>query len=151
MSTTVATPSLSSPGEASSSGGQTSFRRWKIIVAAVTVLVGLAYLVTTSMQTSAVYYLTVSELQARGGETQGQSVRVAGKVAPGSVERIDGGLSIRFIVQDDGGSFPVFYRGAPVPDIFGEDVEVVVEGRLQSDGTFAAHTLLAKCASKFEA
>jgi cytochrome c-type biogenesis protein CcmE len=54
-------------------------------------------------------------------------------------------------VQDEGGSFPVYYSGAPVPDIFGEDVEVVVEGRLQPDGTFVAHTLLAKCASKFEA
>jgi cytochrome c-type biogenesis protein CcmE len=125
--------------------------RWKLLAAVVTVLLGVAYLVTTSMQTSAVYYMTVTELKERAPTIQAQSVRVAGKVAPGSVEKIDGGLALRFIVQDDGGSFPVYYSGAPVPDIFGEDVEVVVEGKLQADGTFTAHTLLAKCASKFEA
>ena len=125
--------------------------RWKVLAAMVTIVVCAAYLVTTSMQTSAVYYLTVSELHERAPSVQSQSVRVAGNVAPGSVEKIDGGLAIRFIVQDHGGSFPVYYSGAPVPDIFGEDVEVVVEGKLQSDGTFLAHTLLAKCASKFEA
>jgi len=117
----------------------------------ITILVGAAYLITTSMQTSAVYYLTVTELRDRVATIQTQPVRVAGHVAPGSVEKIDGGLAIRFIVQDEGGSFPVYYSGAPVPDIFGEDVEVVVEGKLQDDGTFVAHTLLAKCASKFEA
>jgi cytochrome c-type biogenesis protein CcmE len=125
--------------------------RWKLLAAVVTILLGAAYLVTTSMQTSAVYYLTVTELKERAQTIQTQSVRVAGKVAPGSVEKIDGGLALRFIVQDDGGSFPVYYSGAPVPDIFGEDVEVVVEGKLQPDGTFMANTLLAKCASKFEA
>jgi cytochrome c-type biogenesis protein CcmE len=124
--------------------------RWKLLAAMITIVLGAAYLVTTSMQTSAVYYLTVSELKAREASVQTQSVRVAGHVAPGSVEKIDGGLAIRFIVQDEGGSFPVYYSGAPVPDIFGEEVEVVVEGKLQPDGTFVAHTLLAKCASKFE-
>ena len=130
---------------------RSSAGRWKLIAAAVTIAVGALYLVLTTMQTSAVYYLTVTELKDRSASLQAQSVRVAGKVAPGSVEKIDGGLAIRFIVQDEGGAFPVFYRGAPVPDIFGEDVDVVVEGKLQPDGTFAAHTLLAKCASKFEA
>jgi cytochrome c-type biogenesis protein CcmE len=126
-------------------------RRWKLLAAMITILLGAAYLITTSMQTSAVYYLTVTELRDRAATIQTQSVRVAGHVAPGSVEKIDGGLAIRFVVQDQGGAFPVYYSGAPVPDIFGEDVEVVVEGKLQDDGIFVAHTLLAKCASKFEA
>ena len=130
---------------------QRNVGRWKLLAAMITIVLGAAYLVTTSMQTSAVYYLTVTELKERQASVQTQSVRVAGHVAPGSVEKIDGGLAIRFIVQDQGGSFPVYYSGAPVPDIFGEDVEVVVEGKLQPDGTFVAHTLLAKCASKFEA
>lgn len=130
---------------------RSSVGRWKLLAAMVTIAIGAAYLILTSMQTSAVYYLTVSELKDRAPTVQSQSVRVAGMVAPGSVERLDGGLSIRFVVQDEGGAFPVYYNGAPVPDIFGEDVEVVVEGRLQPDGTFVAHTLLAKCASRFEA
>jgi cytochrome c-type biogenesis protein CcmE len=54
------------------------------------------------------------------------------------------------VVQDASGEFPVVYKGGPVPDIFGEQVEVVVEGKYLPDGTFAAETLLAKCPSKFE-
>jgi cytochrome c-type biogenesis protein CcmE len=37
-----------------------------------------------------------------------------------------------------------------VPDIFKDNVEVVVEGVYDRDGVFAADTLLAKCPSKFE-
>src|SRR3712207_1888218 len=37
-----------------------------------------------------------------------------------------------------------------VADIFGDEVQVVVEGKYNADGTFVANTLLAKCPSKFE-
>ena len=36
------------------------------------------------------------------------------------------------------------------PDTFTDGVDVVVEGRLDRDGTFQATTLLAKCASRYE-
>jgi cytochrome c-type biogenesis protein CcmE len=122
----------------------------KFAVVGAVLLLAVGYLVLTGLQSTAVYYLTVSELQSAGSGVNGRAVRVAGQVAPGSVERLNGGLALRFTVQDDSGSFPVTYRGGPVPDIFGEQVQVVVEGRLQQDGTFAADTLLAKCPSKFE-
>jgi cytochrome c-type biogenesis protein CcmE len=44
----------------------------------------------------------------------------------------------------------VVYRGI-IPDTFSDSVEVVVEGRLDSNGVFQATTLLAKCASRYEA
>jgi cytochrome c-type biogenesis protein CcmE len=47
-------------------------------------------------------------------------------------------------------TYPVVYRGL-APDTFTDGVEVVVEGRLQPDGTFRATTLLAKCGSRYEA
>ena len=37
-----------------------------------------------------------------------------------------------------------------VPDTFKDHAEVVVEGRMASDGAFDATTLLAKCPSKYE-
>ena len=37
------------------------------------------------------------------------------------------------------------------PDTFVDGSEVVVEGSLGADGVFVAHTLLAKCPSKYEA
>lgn len=104
----------------------------------------------TAFQTSTVYYLTVGELLTRGPSVQGQQLRVAGDVTAGSVQTEDAGLGIRFLVEDGSGKVPVYYRGGPVPDIFGEEVQVVVEGRYGADGTFVASTLLAKCPSKFE-
>ena len=122
----------------------------KFIVAGGVLIVAVGYLILTGMQTSAVYYLTAGELQQAGAQAYGRQVRVAGNVAPGTVERLNGGLGLRFVVQDASGAFPVVYQGGPVPDIFDEHVEVVVEGKLRQDGTFAADTLLAKCPSKFE-
>jgi cytochrome c-type biogenesis protein CcmE len=109
-----------------------------------------AYLLLTSLSSTTVYYLTVGELKAKGAQAAGQAVRVAGTVTPGTIVRDQGGLSLRFDMQDQSGSLPVTYRGGTIPDIFADEVEVVVEGKLGADGTFAATTLLAKCPSKFE-
>jgi cytochrome c-type biogenesis protein CcmE len=124
--------------------------RLKLLVAGGALALGLAYLVLTGLQTSTVYYLTVGELLAKGASLQGQQVRVAGDVTPGSVRKEEAGLAISFLVQDGSGQIPVYYRGGPVPDIFGDEVQVVVEGKYGPDGTFVASTLLAKCPSKFE-
>ena len=125
-------------------------RRLKLLIAGGTILLGVCYLIVTALQTSTVYYMTVGELMARGTTAQTQQVRVAGDVVPGSVERIDAGLALHFQVQDASGQMPVYYKGGPVPDIFGDKVQVVVEGKVGQDGTFQASTLLAKCPSKFE-
>ena len=45
-------------------------------------------------------------------------------------------------------SYPVVYHGL-APDTFTDEAEVVVEGRIQRDGTFRATTLLAKCGSRY--
>ena len=125
-------------------------RHLKLLVAGGAIVLGIAYLIVTALQTSTVYYITVGELLARGPAGGGQPVRLAGDVVPGSVEKIDAGLAIRFLVHDGSGQMPVYYKGGPVPDIFGDEVQVVVEGKVGPDGTFQAATLLAKCPSKFE-
>jgi cytochrome c-type biogenesis protein CcmE len=125
-------------------------RNLRFAIAGSVIAVAVAYLVLTGMQSSAVYYLSVGELQRTGGSALGRPVRVAGNVTPGSVEKLNGGLALRFVVHDDSGSFPVVYRGGAVPDIFADQVQVVVEGKMQPDGVFVADTLLAKCPSKFE-
>lgn len=122
----------------------------KVLLAGGALLLGVAYLMLTSLQTSTVYYLTVGELLANGPAAHGLQLRLAGDVTAGSVEKEDAGLGVRFLVEDGSGKVPVYYRGGPVPDIFGDQVQVVVEGKLAPDGTFTASTLLAKCPSKFE-
>ena len=122
---------------------------WKIVVAASVVIAAVTFLVVTAMGNTAVYYLTVGELKARGSSVYGQPVRVAGHVLPGSIQRDPTSLLVEFQAYDQSGAIPVVYKGV-LPDIFADDVEVVVEGRFAENGVFTAGTLLAKCPSKFE-
>ena len=124
-------------------------RHIRIWIAAAIILAAMGYLVSTSLQNNAVYYLTVSELQAAGPSVQGQPIRVAGNVVPGSIQRDPGSFLVQFDIADASGRLPVAYRGV-VPDIFGPGIEVVVEGKYAGSGPFKAGTLLAKCPSKFE-
>jgi cytochrome c-type biogenesis protein CcmE len=125
-------------------------RSTRVVIAALVVIGAIGFLIYTGFQSTSVYYLTVSELKARGPSPMGLSfgdVRVAGVVEDGSVQRSASDSTVRFVVKDDGGTLPVVYKGM-VPDIFGPGIQVVVEGRYV-DGTFQATNLLAKCPSKF--
>src|SRR3954467_15240018 len=119
----------------------------KVLAVGAVIFAAVGYLVFTGLQTTTVYYLTVGELQSRG--PSGQQVRVAGIVAPGTIQQ-GTDLSLRFKVQDASGQLPVVYSGGATPDIFRDQVEVVAEGKYATDGTFHATNLLAKCPSKFE-
>ncbi len=121
----------------------------KLVMVAAVIVAAVGYLVFTAVQTSAVYYMTVSELLASGQAAHGQPVRVAGNVVPGSIQQEAGTLVVNFQAEDATGRIPVTYRGV-LPDIFGDGVEVVVEGKYQENGVFTASTLFAKCPSKFE-
>ncbi len=127
-------------------------RSTRVIIAALVVVVAMGYLIYTGFQSTSVYYLTVTELKARGPSPSGGTlgdVRVAGIVEDGSVQRSGSDSTVRFVMKDDGGSVPVVYKGM-IPDIFGPGIQVVVEGRYQV-GTFQATNLLAKCPSKYTA
>lgn len=125
-------------------------RQRRFLIAGILILAGLAYLAFTVTKASAVYYLTVPELYARGAAAAQRSVRVSGIVDAGSIEKDPSAFVTRFTASDSGGTLPVTYKGA-VPDIFQPGIQVVVEGRLGSDGIFHADTLLTKCPSHFQA
>jgi cytochrome c-type biogenesis protein CcmE len=95
------------------------------------------------------YYLTVDEyLNER---PQGlDNYRVNGKVETGTIVRLESGLDVKFNVTDGEAAFPVSYHGI-VPDTFVDGADVVVEGDMDGSGVFIAHTMLAKCPSKYEA
>ena len=115
-------------------------------------MVAFAWLFRSGMQASQVSYLTVAEYRARAESLRpGDPFRVSGRVQPGSVRLDDTGLQLAFTVyqpDDQAAVLPVAYHGV-VPDTFMENSEVVVEGAMR-DSTFVAHTLLAKCPSKYE-
>jgi cytochrome c-type biogenesis protein CcmE len=117
--------------------------RWLLVSGLVAACVG--YLVYSASGGSADYYLTVSEVRSQQPATG--TVRVAG-VVQDDVQRSEGGLRVRFTEKDGTASLPVDYSGT-LPDIFRPGITVVAEGRLGSDGIFHAHTVLAKCPSRF--
>jgi cytochrome c-type biogenesis protein CcmE len=118
------------------------------MIGGIAILAAVAYLVYANTQASAVYYMTVSELRHCATCTT-QSVRVAGIVQAGSIQRDDQKNVMRFVITEGNQSLPVTYTGGIVPDIFRAGIQVVVEGYYTGSGPFQATTLLAKCPSKF--
>ena len=123
----------------------------KFFVAGGVIALAVAYLVTMGLQGTTVYFLTVSELQAKGASAQNQIFRVSGNLVPGTLAKDSSGLGIQFLIADPTSTpLSVVYRGGQVPDIIGDNIEIVAEGKLDAHGTFTANNVLAKCPSRLE-
>ena len=94
------------------------------------------------------YYVSVSEFVA-APDRHRDGFRINGKVLEGSIEREPNGQDVAFVVTDGEATLPVSYHGV-IPDTFVDGADVVVQGRLGAAGRFEAHTMLAKCPSKYE-
>ena len=121
----------------------------KFLIGGIAVAIVVVYLAVGGIKEGMVYYYTVSEFNQKAASLGEQGVRVSGQVVKGSIKRNSVALDINFMITDGQARLPVFYYGV-VPDIFGEDIEVVVEGKYSQGGVFKAHNLLTKCPSKFE-
>ena len=111
---------------------------------------GLGYFIFQTMQTSWSYYYSVDEFSENKSIVKDQSIRIAGRVKESSINRDLEAMNLSFILAGAKTEVPVVYEGT-VPDNFTEDIEVVVEGKLGSDDTFKADTLLTRCESKYKA
>jgi cytochrome c-type biogenesis protein CcmE len=126
--------------------------RTKFLIGGALVLSVSGFLMASSIRSTAVYYLTPTELSTKVSADpafRDAGVKVGARVVPGSINRLPGGKEYAFRVTDGNVTFPVIYHGI-APDTFTDRVDVVVEGRMGTDGTFRATTLLAKCASRYE-
>jgi len=111
----------------------------------------ILYLMITGINASSSYYYTVAEVIAMGDSATSKGLRLEGKVATGTIEQDTTNLKLKFnIVDESEGAIPVFYEGI-TPDMFQEEIDVVVEGSLNKDGLFVAKRLLTSCPSKYEA
>jgi len=126
--------------------------RSKFLFGAVLIGGTVGFLMTSGIKETGVYFLTPTELAQRisGDSTfHNVGVKMGARVVTGSIERDVATQTITFQVTDGQQTYPVVYRGL-APDTFTDDVDVVVEGRLDPDGTFRATSLLAKCGSRYE-
>jgi cytochrome c-type biogenesis protein CcmE len=125
-------------------------RKLKFLVGGLVVVTTMAVLMAVSFQGNMAYYVEVSDyLSARPGELQGNH-RIKGTVVEGSIVKTPGELGAAFEMTDGTHTMKVSYH-KELPDTFVNEAEVVVEGEMGPDQVFVAHTLLAKCPSKYEA
>jgi cytochrome c-type biogenesis protein CcmE len=137
--------------EAPAGRGSRGFANLKFLVAGGVIALAVAYLVIMGLQNSSEYFLSVSELQARGAGAQNQTVRVSGNLVPGSLQADPSGVGLHFSIADTtSAALSVVYRGGQVPDIIGDNIEIVAEGKLDTQGTFVASSVLAKCPSRLQ-
>lgn len=121
----------------------------KILGATIIAGIGLGYLIYVLLGSSVAYYSTVSEMKDEGASVVGQHIRVSGVVSPDSVDFDAETVTLSFAIADDQASLPVVYKGV-APDAFKPEIQVVVEGELDSSGVFQATKLMTKCPSKYE-
>ncbi len=124
-------------------------KKIKFIIGGVIIALTIGYLVFAGVSSNQVYYMTPTEVLAKGNAVYGQGVRVSGRIQDGSINWDPKALELSFVIIDSESNIPVHYHGV-VPDTFKYGVEVVVEGKLVNDKLFEATELLAKCPSKYE-
>jgi cytochrome c-type biogenesis protein CcmE len=116
-------------------------RRWGLLAGVAVVVAVIAYLAFSSVGNALVYYLTPTELVARGDAATGETVRLGGLVKEGSVtgEAPD----LFFVLTDGTTEISVHAASAPTRS-FREGVGAVVEGVLNVDGAFEASQVIVK-------
>jgi cytochrome c-type biogenesis protein CcmE len=116
-------------------------RPWGILLVVAVALVAIAWLAFSSIGNALVYYLTPTELLARGADGIGATVRLGGQVVPGSVEGDPTDLT--FVLTDGDREVTVHSAVAPTRS-FREGSGAVVEGALGADGVFEATRVIVK-------
>jgi cytochrome c-type biogenesis protein CcmE len=141
-------------------------KKMRFAIGAGLIVAAIGYLIVTAVRNTAEYYMTVSEVSAQQGQLIGQPLRVAGRVAPGTISWDPETLTLAFgLVQPPPAdstatvkpvaamigapSFHVICRGEPKPDMFAANRDVIVEGTLSSNGTIEARQVLTSCPSKY--
>jgi cytochrome c-type biogenesis protein CcmE len=125
-------------------------RQLKLLIGAAVIAACVGYLVYGGIQETIVYFVTPSELHAKGTAAYGKSLRLGGLVREGSWTKELGTLYHTFELVDDTSTVKVAYRGIP-PDLFGEGRGALVEGSYGSDGVFQAKIILAKHSEDYKA
>jgi cytochrome c-type biogenesis protein CcmE len=148
--------------------------RSKFIIGGLLIVAAVIYLIVSSTQANAQYFLTVEELASRADEVKDRELRVSGAVLGDSVSYGPQTLTLRFTVvhvpndnkeiEARGGlaevlhlaasdpSLPrmeVVYNGVK-PDLLRHEAQAIMTGHIGEDGVFTAEELLLKCPTKYE-
>jgi cytochrome c-type biogenesis protein CcmE len=149
-------------------------QRTKFILGGALILAAVVYLIFSSTQASAEYFMTVDEVKAEGAAAVGKSLRLSGAVLGDTINYDADTLTLTFDVahvpgdnaeiEAQGGlakvladavndptrqRVSVVYVG-PKPDLLRGEAQAIMTGKLGDDGVFYADELLLKCPTKYE-
>jgi len=148
--------------------------RTKFILGGLLIVVAVIYLIASSTQAAAQYYLTIDELVAKGETFDDRDIKVSGAVIGDSVTYDTETLTLRFTavnipadldeIEEAGGLAKVLHNAVinpnasrievvyvgPKPDLLRHEAQAVVTGRVGEDGFFYADELLLKCPTRYE-
>jgi len=117
-----------------------------ILVAAIAFVV----IAAGGINKNLVYYWTPTDLYANGDKAVGATIRLGGMVAPGSIQNKVGVSGVEFDVKDAGRIVHVKSSGVP-PQMFRENIGVVVEGTMTKQGYFQCHRLMVSHNNEYRA
>jgi cytochrome c-type biogenesis protein CcmE len=111
----------------------------------------LGFVIYQGISNNLVYYITPSELLAKGAAAHGQSFRVGGQIRPGSVRWNPKTEVAQFILQDTSGAHvSVVSHGVPPEMFFTKGIGCVVEGTFGTH-VFDATNLMIKHSADYRA
>lgn len=122
--------------------------RWGILLGMAVVAVVVGYLAFSGIGNALVYYLTPTELLARGPAEVGKTERLGGLVKVGSIS--GPATDLTFVLTDGKKEITVHSTVAPTRS-FREGIGAVVEGELRADGVFEASQVIVKHDEKYVA
>ncbi len=124
-------------------------RRAWIGLGLVAIAGAVALLVAGGLKENVVFFLTPSELEAKGASVYDRPLRLGGQVVPESKTWDPETRDLRFVITDGTAEVTVHSVGAP-PAMFEEGIGVVVEGRLGADGVFESDNVMVKHSNEYK-
>jgi cytochrome c-type biogenesis protein CcmE len=146
----------------------------KFFMGGALILAAVVYLIASSTQANAEYFMTVDELIADGDDIYGKSLRLSGAVIGDTVQYDPATLTLTFEIahvtgdnkeiERQGGLALVLFQAVndptrqrvkvqyvgPKPDLLRSEAQAIVTGKLNEDGVFIAEELLLKCPTRYD-
>jgi cytochrome c-type biogenesis protein CcmE len=124
--------------------------RWFMLGAFIVAAGAFAIIATSSMNKNLVYYWTPTDLILNGNKAYGATIRLGGMVSPGTIKNHAGVSGVEFDVHDGTKTVHVKSNGVP-PQMFRDNIGVVVEGTMVKGGYFQCNRLMVSHSNEYRA
>lgn len=146
----------------------------KFMIGGLFILLAVVFLVVSASQSNSEYFMTVDELNAKGVNVAGKSLRVSGAILGDTIQYDAATLTLTFevahvpgdnaeieakgglaevlheaVVDPNRNHIKVVYQG-PKPDLLRNEAQAIMTGHMGEDGIFYADELLLKCPTRYE-